>query len=115
MRLNLKAVNDELARLKLNARLAKGSGHFYFVGDEANDWIVRTVAVRNISRLTLKQWIEEYKRLQALNQQIMKATKPGKSSLQTGKPPRKLPTYHWGEAASGLFLLVRVVGFVNAV
>ena len=115
--MNLKVVSDELACLKRDAPLAKGSGHFYFAGDEADDWVVRTVDARNISRLTLKEWIEQYWRLQALNQQIMKVTKPGKSSPQTGKPPRstKTSTYHSrGDSLLLLLLLVRV-GFVNAV
>jgi hypothetical protein len=58
MRLSLRVVNDELERLKVKARLAKGNGCFYFVGDEADEWIVRTVDLRNISKLTLEQWID---------------------------------------------------------
>lgn len=79
MRLHLKVINDELARLGYNAELAKGSGHFYFRSGEAADWIDTTVGVRTINSLTLKQWIEEYRRLKALNQQIMGTVKPGKA------------------------------------
>jgi hypothetical protein len=75
MRLHVKVVNDELARLGHSARLAKGSGYFYFESGEAEDWIDRTVGVRTINSLTLKQWIEEYRRLKALNQQIMNTAK----------------------------------------
>jgi hypothetical protein len=36
-RLTLYAVNHELARLALRARLEKGSGYFYFFGGDATD------------------------------------------------------------------------------
>src|ERR1700730_5218013 len=75
MRLHLKVVNDELARLGHGARLAKASGYFYFDSGEAGDWIDRTVGVRTINSLTLKQWIEEFRRLKALNQQILSTAK----------------------------------------
>ena len=75
MRLHIKVVNDELARLGHTARLAKGSGYFYFESGEAEDWIDRTVGVRTINGLTLKQWIEEFRRLKSLNQQIMNTAK----------------------------------------
>jgi hypothetical protein len=71
MRLNLKVVNAELARLGIKAEFAKGAGYFSFLG-EPDDWLDRTVAVRTIKSLTMKQWIEEYHRLKALNEQIMK-------------------------------------------
>jgi hypothetical protein len=77
MRLNLKVVNDELARLGHKTELARGSGYFFFRGSEADDWIDRMVAVGTINSLTLKQWIEEYHRLQALNERIMKTVKAG--------------------------------------
>lgn len=76
MQLNLKVVNGELARLGHKAELAKGSGYFFFRGPEADDWIDRSVAVRTINSLTLKQWIEEYRRLEELNRQILKTAKP---------------------------------------
>jgi len=77
MRLHLKVINDELARLGFTAELAKGSGCFYFRCGEAHDWIEPTVAVRTINQLTLKQWIEEFRRLRALNEQMMRSAKPG--------------------------------------
>ena len=55
MRLHLKVVNDELARLGEKAELAKGSGYFYFLSGETDNWIDRTVPVRTINSLTLKQ------------------------------------------------------------
>ena len=75
MRLHVKVINDELARLGHSERLAKGSGYFYFAGGEADDWIDRTVGVRTINSLTLKQWIEEHRRLKALNAQILDTAK----------------------------------------
>ena len=75
MRLHLKVVNDELARLGHTARLAKGSGYFYFESGEAEEWIDRTVGVRTINGFTLKQWIGEFRRLKSLNQQIMNTAK----------------------------------------
>ena len=76
-RLTLKTVNDELERLGYAERLEKGSGYFLFASGEAEDWIDRTVAVRQISGLTLKQWVEEYRRLKALNEQMMGTLKKG--------------------------------------
>jgi hypothetical protein len=83
MRLHVKLVNDELAKLGHKARLAKGSGYFYFESGEAEDWIDRTVGVRTINSLTLKQWVEEFRRLQELNQQILDTAK---GSHIKGKP-----------------------------
>jgi hypothetical protein len=76
-RLTLKTVNDELARLGHPERLAKASNYFLFESGEADNWLDRTVGVRTISSLTLKQWIEEYRRLKAVNQQILGTLKKG--------------------------------------
>jgi hypothetical protein len=70
-RVTLKLVNDELARLGYTARLAKGSGYFYFQFGEAADWLDRTVHARTMSGRTLKEWIDEFHRLKNLNQEIM--------------------------------------------
>ena len=75
-RVTLKAVNDELARRGHNAQLAKGDGYFYFWTGEAVDWLDRTVKVSTLSALTLEQWIEEFRRLKKLNQEIMRAKPP---------------------------------------
>jgi hypothetical protein len=77
-RLTLKTVNDELARLGHAERLAKASNYFLFESGEADNWLDRTVGVRTISSMTLKQWIEEFKRLKAVNEQILGTL--GKSS-----------------------------------
>ena len=76
-RLTAKTVNDELARLGHRARLEKGSGYFYFWTGESADWLDRTVRVRKISEMTLNEWIAEFRRLKALNEQIMGTLKQG--------------------------------------
>jgi hypothetical protein len=82
MQLNLKVVNEELVRRGYKAELAKGSGYFFFRGGEAEDWIDSSVPVRTINLLTLKQWVEEFRRLKTLNQQIMRTAKPGASGAK---------------------------------
>ena len=77
MRLHLKVINDEMARLGHTARLEKGAGYFYFHLGEAADWLDRTVRVRKINSLTLKEWMEEFQRLKELNAQIMGTLRPG--------------------------------------
>jgi hypothetical protein len=83
VRLHLKTVNDELARLGRKERLAKAAGYFLFTGGAADDWLDRTVGVRNIGAKTLKEWIAEFRRLEALNAQILgtmrKTAKPRKA------------------------------------
>src|SRR5262250_2876507 len=75
MRVTLKTFNTELARIAPNVELVKGAGYFFFRGGEADDWIDRTVAVPTIGSLTLERWLNEYKRLKALNDDMVKATR----------------------------------------
>ena len=70
----MKGVNQELARLGHDVLLAKGSGYFYFWTGEAADWLDRTVNVPSLSALTLDQWVEEFRRLQKLNREILNQT-----------------------------------------
>ena len=90
-RLTLKIVNEELRRRGHQARLEKGSGYFYFFGGEAAEWLDRTIDARTINTFTLKEWIEEFLRLKALNAQIMKTasggTKAPRPSDQRGTKP----------------------------
>lgn len=83
-RLTLKTVNDELARLGRQERLAKAGNYFLFTGGAADEWLDRTIGVRTISSKTLKEWIAEFKRLEALNKQILgtmkKSAKGGRKS-----------------------------------
>jgi hypothetical protein len=44
-RLTLKTVNDELARLGRQERLAKAGNYFLFTGGAADEWLDRTVGV----------------------------------------------------------------------
>jgi len=77
MHLHLKVINDQLAKLGYKAELAKGAGYFFFRGGETENWLDRSVAVRTIHSLTLKQWIEEFRRLKELNQQMLKTVGKG--------------------------------------
>jgi hypothetical protein len=76
-------VNHELARLGLRARLEKASGYFYFFGGDATDWIDRIVQVAKISDLTLKEWVEQFRRLKKVNAEIMRA---GGKTARARKP-----------------------------
>ena len=78
--LTLKTINEELVRRGHGARLEKASGYFYFRGGEAADWLDRTVGVRTVNSLTLKQWIEEFRRLKTLNEQILRTGKAGRKT-----------------------------------
>jgi len=73
--LHLKTINDELARLGRKERLAKAKNYFYFTEGEAEDWLDKTVGVRTINMKTLKEWIAEFHRLKALNEQILGTVK----------------------------------------
>ncbi|MBS1855800.1 MAG: hypothetical protein JST11_10570 [Acidobacteria bacterium] len=78
--LSLKTVNDELGRLGHKERLAKAGNYFLFTGGAADEWLDRTVGVRTLGSKTLKEWVAEFKRLKALNEQIMgtvKKPRPG--------------------------------------
>ena len=70
MRVTLKAVNDQLKLLGFDAELAKGDGYFYFSSGEASDWLNTAVRVATLSSLTLDQWVEEFKKLKALNESL---------------------------------------------
>ena len=85
MPLTLKIINAELAGRGHHARLEKGSGYFYFLGGDAADWLDRTVKVRTISSLTLKEWIEEFRRLKELNERIFRTATAGHKRAPAGK------------------------------
>jgi len=86
-RVTLKTVNEELAKLGSGARLAKGDRYFYFSSGEAADWLDPTVKVAALSSLTLEQWIEEFRRLKKLNEEIVsrpaEKRKPGTKRKQS--------------------------------
>jgi hypothetical protein len=75
MRLTLKAVNDELAKLGRREVLAKGDGYFYFSSGEADDWLDRTVKIPTLNSLSLEEWMKEFRRLKDLNSRIMRKPK----------------------------------------
>jgi hypothetical protein len=83
--LSLKTINAELTRRGHNARLEKADGYFYFLGGEATDWLDRTVGVRTVNSLTLKQWMEEFQRLKELNAEIMRTASGGKGARKPGR------------------------------
>jgi len=57
--------------LGYTARLTKAGGYFYFQFGEAADWLDRTVPVATVSSRTLPEWIEEFRRLKRLNEQLV--------------------------------------------
>jgi hypothetical protein len=73
VRVTLKAVNNELAERGFRVRLVKASGYFFFQGGEADDWLDKTVSVRNVSSFSLPQWMAEFERLKKVNGEIMGA------------------------------------------
>lgn len=75
MQLHLKTVNDELAKRGHKAALAKGDGYFYFTGPDTKDWLDVSIGVRTINSHTLKEWMDEFKRLKELNAQIMRTAR----------------------------------------
>jgi hypothetical protein len=88
VRLTLKAINEELAKRRVGARLAKGDGYFYFSGGEASDWLGKTVNAPSLSSLSLEQWITELERLTKLNAEILKAS-AGEGRAEVKRPPTK--------------------------
>jgi hypothetical protein len=111
MRVTLKSVNEDLARHGSTAELVKGSGYFLLSGGEAAEWLDRTIHVANINGLTLEQWIEEYHRLKALNEQLTKTDPGGKPSGQEKTPqsalvPRAAADTPIGPEAEAIFPIV---------
>ena len=88
MRLTLKAINEELAKHGIGARLEKGDGYFYFSGGEASDWLDKTVNAASLSTLSLEQWIAEFERLTKLNDDILKAS-AGEGRAEVRRPRAK--------------------------
>ncbi|MFN7993573.1 MAG: hypothetical protein U0Q18_08230 [Bryobacteraceae bacterium] len=87
-RVTLKAVNDELSRLGYSARLARAGNYFYFQFGEAADWLDRTVTVPTVSSLTIEQWLQEFERLEKLNQRILGKSTPSKKAGPQRKSSR---------------------------
>ena len=80
-----------LKRLGHNARLDKGDGYFYFLGVERANWLDTTVQVQTLSSMTLEQWVDEFKRLKKLNQDILRGQAGSETprSKSTSARPRK--------------------------
>jgi hypothetical protein len=95
-RVTLKAVNDELARLGYTAQLAKVGGYFYFQFGEAEDWLDRTIAAPKISSYSRKEWIEEFRRLRKLNQELMAKPRRLAKTAPKGRPRDRAPAANLG-------------------
>jgi hypothetical protein len=87
-RLSLKTVNDQLERLGHAERLAKAGNYFLFTGGAADEWLDRTVGVRTINTKTLKEWIGEFNRLKALNEQMLGTLKKGGRAARRDSSPK---------------------------
>src|SRR5262249_46609722 len=87
MPLSLKARNKEIAGIGANVERVKGVDSFLFRGGESDDWIDRTVPVSTINSRTLEQWIDEYRRLKKLNQQMMKSAKERSKHVRRPRRP----------------------------
>lgn len=84
-RVTLKAVNDELEKQGVSARLAKAKGYFLFEGGEAAEWLDRTVQVDTIGAHSVEEWILEFRRLQQRNAEML-------AEPAAAKPPAKRTT-----------------------
>lgn len=62
-RLTLASVNKALSALGAKEVLVKGDGYYYFWEGEADRWPQTAVYVYRLNRLSLEQWIGEWKRL----------------------------------------------------
>jgi hypothetical protein len=92
MRLTRKAVNAELARRGHQVLLEKGSGYFYFRTGEAADWLDRTVPVAKISALSLDEWVDKFRELKRVNEEIRRVGSPRPTvSARTARPGGRLP------------------------
>lgn len=52
--------------------------------DEAADWLDRTVNVTTLRNRTLPEWIDEFRRLKRLNEEIMDKVAPKKVARRRG-------------------------------
>ncbi len=50
-----------------NVRLERGHGYFTFWGVPIDDWLNRVVVVDRLDALTLNDWLEKYRQLEAQN------------------------------------------------
>jgi NADPH:quinone reductase len=78
MRLTVKTINAELAKRGHDAELKKGESYLFFSGGETLDWLERITKAPSLSSFSLDQWISEFERLKALNQQILASDAPAK-------------------------------------
>lgn len=58
--MNIRTVNKAIAEAGIRAQLVRGTGYYYFVGDDVS--LARETGVYGVYRLndlTLEQWLEE--------------------------------------------------------
>ena len=57
--IQLRTVNNEIAKRGISAELVKGDGYFYFVGDAVEHADAASVYVNSLNELPLSRWMEE--------------------------------------------------------
>jgi hypothetical protein len=71
-RVTRKMINDKLRERGRDESLRDGGGYFYFGGGEAVNWLTNSVRVRQLSDLTLEQWLEEFDKLLKIDKKLHK-------------------------------------------
>ena len=57
--IQLRTVNNEIAKRGISAELVKGDGYFYFIGDAVEHADAASVYVNSLNELPLSRWMEE--------------------------------------------------------
>lgn len=71
-RVTRKMIDDKLRERGRDESLRDGGGYFYFGGGEAVNWLTNSVRVKQVSDLTLDQWLEEVDKLLKLDKKVNK-------------------------------------------
>ena len=78
-RVTRKTVNDALRARGRDESLREGDGYFYFGGGDAVNWLTSSVMVKQVSDLTLEQWLGKFESLLEQEKKLrrqMKETTP---------------------------------------
>lgn len=66
--ITIKQVNMALKKAGIDAELCKGSGYFYFWGQDCSGWYTTSVYVNRLNAIpTVERWINEYLSLKNSN------------------------------------------------
>lgn len=57
--MNIRTVNKAIAEAGIRAQLVRGTGYYYFVGDDVSVTRATGVYVYRLNELTLEEWLEE--------------------------------------------------------